>query len=115
MRCDPTLTERRFDSFGVVYTEGYWYTAGYCYLRQDLRTFRPDRIESITQRDEAFDDPGEFDILGYVLNALANVPGSYQVEALLQTTIDKAQAHIPRYLATLEPCTEGVMDEPCSE
>jgi predicted DNA-binding transcriptional regulator YafY len=31
---------------------------GYCHLRQDLRTFRLDRIESITQRDEAFDDPG---------------------------------------------------------
>jgi len=103
------LTERGFDPYGVVYTEGYWYTAGYCHLRQDLRTFRLDRIESITQRDEAFDDPGEFDVLGYMLSALANVPGPYQVEVLLKTTMDKAQAHVPSYLATLEPCAEGIM------
>ncbi|MEQ8677333.1 MAG: YafY family protein [Aggregatilineales bacterium] len=103
------LTERRFDPYGVVYTEGYWYTAGYCHLRQDLRTFRLDRIESITQCDEAFDDPGQFDVLDYVLSGLANVPGPYQVAILLKTTMDTALAHIPSYLATLEPCTEGIM------
>lgn len=103
------LTERRFDPYGVVYTEGYWYTAGHCRLRQDLRTFRLDRIESITQRDEVFDDPGEFDVLGYVLSALANVPGPYQVEVLLKTTMDTALTHIPSYLAALEPCAEGIV------
>jgi len=103
------LTERHFDPYGVVYTEGYWYTAGFCHLRQDLRTFRLDRIESITRRHEAFDDPDEFDVLGYVLSALANVPGPYQVEVLLKTTMDTALAHIPSYLATLEPCAEGIM------
>jgi predicted DNA-binding transcriptional regulator YafY len=103
------LTERHFDPYGVVYTEGYWYTAGYCHLRQDLRTFRLDRIESITQRNESFDDPGKFDVLGYVLSALANVPGPYEVEVLLQTTMETAQAYVPHYLATLEPCAEGIM------
>ncbi|MEO1668284.1 MAG: YafY family protein [Chloroflexota bacterium] len=102
-------TERHFDPYGVVYTEGYWYTAGYCHLRQDLRTFRLDRIQSITTHDKTFDDPGQFDVLGYVLSALANVPGPYQLEVLLKTTMDKASAHIPRYLATLEPCAEGIM------
>ena len=102
-------TERDFDPYGVVYTEGYWYTAGYCHLRQDLRTFRLDRIQSITTHDETFDDPGQFDVLGYVLSALANVPGPYQVEILLKTTMDTASAHIPSYLAALEPCAEGIM------
>ena len=103
------MTERHFDPYGVVYNEGYWYTAGYCHLRQDLRTFRLDRIQSITTYHETFDDPGQFDVLGYVLSALANVPGPYQVEVLLRTTMDAAQAHIPSYLATLEPCAEGIM------
>lgn len=103
------MTERRFDPYGVVYNEGYWYTAGYCHLRQDLRTFRLDRIQSISRHDETFDDPGQVDLLSYVLSALANVPGPYQVKVLLRTTMDRAQAHIPSYLATLEPCAEGIM------
>jgi len=103
------MSERRFDPYGVVYNEGYWYTAGHCHLRQDLRTFRLDRIQSISKVDETFDDPGSVDLLGYVLSAIANVPGPYQVEVLLKTTMDKAQAHIPSYLATLEPCAEGIM------
>lgn len=106
---EDALTERRFDPYGVVYTEGYWYTAGYCHLRQDLRTFRLDRIQSIITHGETFDDPGQFDVLSYVLSALANVPGPYQVEVLLKTTMDTASAHIPSYLATLEPCAEGIM------
>jgi predicted DNA-binding transcriptional regulator YafY len=103
------VTERRFDPYGVVYNEGYWYTAGYCHLRQDVRTFRLDRIQSIAQHDEPFDDPGSVDLLGYVLSAIAKVPGSYQVDVLLRTTLDMAQAHIPRYLATLETCAEGIL------
>ena len=102
-------TERRFDPYGVVYNEGYWYTAGHCHLRQDLRTFRLDRIQSIAKRDETFDDPGSVDLLGYVLRAIANVPGPDQVEVLLKTTMETAQAHIPDYLATLEPCAEGIL------
>ncbi len=103
------LTERRFDPYGVVYNEGYWYTVGHCHLRQDLRTFRLDRIQSISQHDTTFDDPGAIDLLGYVLRAIANVPGSYQVEVLLRTTMETAQAHIPSYIGALEACEEGVI------
>ena len=103
------VTERRFDPYGVVYNEGYWYTAGYCHLRQDLRTFRLDRIQSISEQEETFDDPGSVDLLSYVLNAFANVPGRYQVEVLLKTTMDIARAYIPTYLGTLETCTEGII------
>lgn len=103
------LTERRFDPYGVVYNEGYWYTAGYCHLRQDLRTFRLDRIQAISKQEETFDDPGSVDLLSYVLNAFVNVPGQYQVEVLLKTTMDTAQAYIPNYLGTLETCAEGIV------
>lgn len=103
------VTKRRFDPYGVVYNEGYWYTVGYCHLRQDLRTFRLDRIQSISKLDESFNDPGSVDLLGYVLRAIANVPGQYQVEVLLKTTMGIAQAHIPSYIGTLETCTEGII------
>lgn len=103
------VTERRFNPYGVVYNEGYWYTVGHCHLRQDLRTFRLDRIQSISKHDETFENPGPVDLLGCVLSAIANVPGPYQVEVLLRTTLDTAQAHIPSYIGTLEACAEGVI------
>lgn len=103
------VTARRFDPYGVVYNEGFWYTAGYCHLRQDLRTFRLDRIQSVATGDESFADPGPFDLLGYVLRAIANVPGPGQVEVLLRTTMETAQVHIPDYLGTLETCAEGIL------
>jgi len=103
------LTERRFDPYGVVYNDGYWYTVGHCYLRQDLRTFRLDRIESISKRDDTFADPVSVDLLDYVLKSFANVPGRYPVEVLLRTTMDTAQAHIPSYVGTLEACAEGII------
>lgn len=102
-------TERRFDPYGVVYNEGFWYTVGHCHLRQDLRTFRLDRIQSISKLNETFENLGTVDLLGYVLNGIANVPGPYQVEVLLRTTMDIAQTHIPEYVATLEACAEGVI------
>ena len=37
------------------------------------------------------------------------MPGHYQVEVLLITTMDIAQAHIPDYIGTLEMCAEGIM------
>ena len=37
-------TERIVDPYGVVYHAGVWYTAGYCHLRQEPRTFRLDRV-----------------------------------------------------------------------
>lgn len=104
-----TVTQRRFNPYGVVYNEGYWYTVGYCHLRQDLRTFRLDRIQSISTHDETFDNPGSINLLDHVLRGIANVPGRYQVEVLLKTTMETAQAHIPDYLAVLETCAEGVI------
>ena len=39
------LTERRVDPLGVSLHDGHWYLRGWCHLRQDLRSFRVDRIE----------------------------------------------------------------------
>src|SRR5690606_5055078 len=37
-------TRREIDPYGLVYWRGRWYTVGYCHLRQDLRSFRLDRV-----------------------------------------------------------------------
>jgi predicted DNA-binding transcriptional regulator YafY len=102
-------TERDFDPYGIVFHEGYWYTSGYCHLRHDLRTFRIDRILTLEPLDQSFERPADFDALQHVLGSLGSIPGPYQVELLLKTTLEKAQQAIPPMVGTLEESSEGVV------
>jgi predicted DNA-binding transcriptional regulator YafY len=102
-------TEREFDPFGIVVNEGYWYTAGYCQLRRDLRTFRLDRILSLEPGTGSFERPEDFDVLGHVLTAIAQTPGPESVEVLIETTLEHARQVIPGVLGTLEETEQGVI------
>jgi predicted DNA-binding transcriptional regulator YafY len=102
-------TERDFDPYGIVFNEGYWYTAGYCHLRQDLRTFRLDRITALQPLQWPFERPEAFDALGYVLDSLALLPGSDQIEVLLETTIERAREIFPPFMGRVEQAENGVI------
>jgi predicted DNA-binding transcriptional regulator YafY len=103
-------SERDFDPYGVVYYGGYWYTVGYCHLRQALRTFRLDRIAKIDLCDEHFTrPPADFDALQYVINSIARTPGTYRVEVLFQTTLEEAKQQLSPTLGTLEETTDGIL------
>ncbi len=106
---DGEETERRFDPYGIVFNEGYWYTSGYCHLRQDLRTFRLDRMVSLEPAEGAFERPADFDVLGYVLTSLASMPGSYSVEVVMETSIEYARQVIPLATGKLEETESGVI------
>lgn len=43
---------RRFSPVNLFFENGGWYLAGYCHVRQEKRTFRLDRIVSITCLEE---------------------------------------------------------------
>lgn len=102
-------SERDFDPYGIVFNEGYWHTAGYCHLRHDLRTFRVDRVISSDFRDESFERPDDFDVLGYVLRSVAMMSGTAQIEVLLETSLEQAQQIIPAIMGTLEAAEGGVI------
>jgi predicted DNA-binding transcriptional regulator YafY len=101
-------TERALDPYGVVFYDGRWFAVGYCHLRKDLRIFRLDRVLRAELRDERFARPDGFDSLEYVVRSLANAPGAWAVEVLLETTIDAARQRVPPSMATLELEPEGV-------
>jgi len=102
-------TERDFDPYGIVFNEGYWYTAGYCHLRRDLRTFRLDRVTALEPGENSFQRPPDFDVLGYVLDSVVNIPGTSQVEVLLETTLESARQSISPGFGKLEPTENGVI------
>lgn len=102
-------SERAVDIYGLVYRAGYWYSAGYCHLRQGLRVFRLDRIDNVEMREETFTRPLNFDCVDYVMRSLATTPITWPVEILLETTLAEAQQVITPAVATLEETPQGVL------
>jgi predicted DNA-binding transcriptional regulator YafY len=102
-------TERVFDPYGIVFHEGWWYVAGYCHLRQALRTLRIDRIEQVARTEAVFVRPADFDAVAHVTQALSQPQGIAAVEVLFLTTLAEAKRAIPAELGTLEAVAEGVL------
>jgi predicted DNA-binding transcriptional regulator YafY len=102
-------SEREVDIYGLVYRSGYWYSTGYCHLRQGLRVFRLDRISMAEIREETFNRPLDFDCVDYVLRSLAATPATWQIEVLLETTLAEARQMVSPALAVLEDVPQGVM------
>ncbi len=102
-------TERAFDPYGIVFNEGYWYTAGYCHTRQDLRTFRLDRIIALEPLTQSFERPEHFDTLEHVLTSLAVMTGLEQVEVLVKTSLERARQVITADIGIVEETEQGVI------
>lgn len=68
--------ERRgVEPYGLVHHGGAWYVVGRCQKRGDTRTFRVDRIASLSPTERAFDVPASFDLEAYRRERLY-VPGA---------------------------------------
>jgi predicted DNA-binding transcriptional regulator YafY len=100
---------RLFDPYGIVYHMGYWYTAGYCHLRKDLRTFRIDRIVAIEALDQSFERPPDFNVLQHVLISLATMPGPYPVEIVLQGKMEQVSQILSPTAGILEETEAGII------
>lgn len=103
-------TKRVVDPYGVVCRSGFWYTVGYCHLRQDIRVFRLDRVIGVElcKEDETFVAPNNFDCLAHVTRSIATMPMTWSIDVLLETTLEEAQRAISPALATLEQEEHGV-------
>jgi len=102
------VTERMLDPYGLVCREGFWYTVGYCHLRNDLRSFRLDRILAVEMREETFTAPCDFDCLDYVTRSISMTPAAWFVDVLLETTLEEARSMVSPVLANLEQEGHGV-------
>ena len=103
------VTERAFDPYGIAYHKGFWYTIGYCHLRQGQRLFRLDRITHIETTSETFPPRVHFPALEAVQQALASVPRVWQVEVWLETTLEEAQRQMRMPEAFFEVKSGGVL------
>jgi len=56
------LTKRKVDPLGLVYYTDHWNLIGYDHLRDDIRNYRLDGIESMFVSSERFTPPAGFDL-----------------------------------------------------
>ena len=92
-------TERDFDPYGLTYYLQKWYVVGYCHLRQDLRSFRLDRITRIDTINAHFKRPEGFDPLAHMMQAVATLPRN----------IATAQKEVFDVLGILEAAEDGII------
>lgn len=53
---------RRVDPYGLVYYEGSWILIGWCHLRQEIRHFALDRIQSLKETNFYFKPKDDFSL-----------------------------------------------------
>ncbi len=100
---DEAITMRDLDPYGLAYVAGRWFTAGWCHLRQDVRTFRLDRVRACDPLSDTFMPPPGFDILTFVQRSLALTPAAWSIEVRLATPLAEAARRVPSAFADLAP------------
>jgi predicted DNA-binding transcriptional regulator YafY len=102
-------SERDFDPYGVAYRGGAWYVVGKCLLRNDIRSFRLDRIQAVQSLDIKFSRPADFDVLDRLTRNIATLPRAIAVKVLLRTDLKTAQSEFSPAIGLFEPVPDGVL------
>ncbi len=62
-------TKRKISPYAMAFRKSAWYLVGHCYLRDDIRTFRLGRIQTVGLSREKFQMPENFSIEEYFQNS----------------------------------------------
>ena len=103
-------TQRELSPHGLVVHSGRWYLAAHDHMRDDMRTFRIDRMrDTAVDNGPALAPPDGFDAVAHVSRSLARVPWPWEVEVLLDLPIEAAAQRLPATLAELVDAEEGTL------
>ena len=102
----PAPETRQVDPYALVHRWGWWYLVGYCHLRQEVRSFRVDRIQELSLLSQVFQPPEDFNIQEYLARDWQTAP---QVQVKLRFEPQAAHvAHTNRfYWDSLEEQEDG--------
>lgn len=82
---DLSPSNRDLDPYGIVHWKGIWYVVGYCRLRQEIRSFRVDRIVRLEAAGTRFERPAAFSARDFLLRSL--LPDSLDAETQVTVTL----------------------------
>jgi predicted DNA-binding transcriptional regulator YafY len=103
-------TQRELSAHGLVVHSGRWYLAAFDHGRDDMRTFRVDRMDRARVGDgAAVDAPRDFSAVEHVSRSLARTPWQWEVTVLLHLPLEEASRRIPATLAELAETDGGTL------
>ncbi len=106
---DGQESQRELDLYGLVFHAGRWYVTGHDHGRDDVRTFRLDRIAAVRQGEGGYDVPADFDARTQVVSGIAAVRWSHEVSVVLRTTLADAVERLPASVGRLSEHVDGVL------
>lgn len=96
-------TERLIEPLRLVHTGSRWYLVAWDLKREDWRTFRVDRVQSLHDTGTQF-PPREFpgDVADYVAKSITEPFTRYQIRLRLPGSIEEQAARVPTWCGILE-------------
>jgi predicted DNA-binding transcriptional regulator YafY len=67
---DKQSSDRLIDPYRIIYWNRKWYVIGFCHLRNEVRSFRIDRIERLIQTEDKFIRPEDFSASDFFMKNL---------------------------------------------
>lgn len=67
---EKQLNYRLVDPYRIIYWNNKWYVIGFCHLRNDIRSFRVNRIESLMLTAKKFNRPENFSARDFFMKNL---------------------------------------------
>lgn len=89
------VSRRELDPYALVYREGAWLAVGWCHLRQEVRSFRVDRIHEAVMgpkpKSPDFERPIQFDVKAFAQRSPWTFTTDPPEEVELELTPDAAE------------------------
>lgn len=115
---DGEVSQRDVDPYGLVFRTGYWYVSGYCHLREDMRSFRLDRVTEVIALPKSFLRPADFDAARYLSDSLqglfAGQENLWDIEILLHTKAQSVSRQLGWFGGIYIPTEEGLLLRTCT-
>jgi predicted DNA-binding transcriptional regulator YafY len=89
---NPHGEQRELDPYALIHRWGWWFVAGYCHLRREVRTFRVDRISELNLTAQPFSAPADFDLQAYLAQEWLDTP-----EYTVRMRFTPETAHLAHY------------------
>ncbi|MCG7409096.1 WYL domain-containing protein [Paenibacillus sp. ACRRX] len=80
------IETRLFNLYGLVYWKSKWYAVGHCHLREEIRSFRVDRIKMIHRTEIQYEKPKDFSAKQFFMQSL--LPNLDNKEQLVTLVIE---------------------------
>jgi predicted DNA-binding transcriptional regulator YafY len=87
---------RTIEPYALTFQWGLWYLVGFCHLRDEMRTFRVDRIQRAIALDTSFTLPKDFSVREYLARTLWLEPNYrvvVHVDASVATKVRDLHGH----------------------